>query len=767
MKHEVLVSRILCIAIVLTIGSFVVLSDVADGDHERNPSDTGAAFPVPTSGTASDLSLSPKDIKSGINGLVSWMMDVFENKDGDIGETIFITDRVEVSGGTYIIGNNNTYSFSDGGTIVVKSDGTLRLGDSFTISGDNASIRLEKGSTLIVFGAKIKMPMDLTLGVKGTLAQHFEVTGGIDSFSLNMNVKGSFDLDGTLSVGIWSVKCAAGSELEADIDFGIGLDASSAIGDIRDIIGHIFDPDIGVKITVKINRLWSSFSSLLLSSKVDVDSASVTLSSPLNTSSLVIEDVNVKKIVIDITNYLSSVHKIAANINNIYTTDEDGSKRFMITSFVLDIESLAETVFSVKLTSAILAVEFGDRVSFTVFSGMFSLGDCSIEADLDIRDGVDVFMQGPRITGIVTLPDNGMLIGTVDMPFRTYCHLTVGDKVDVSFAADEEAYITFFLMGDGMDIYPEKGYALQEFKSDRYVEYELGERGRSAVPKSLKGTYYAELGTMEYYLYVDEDVIKAHATEIVNLPVPEPVPGKKFFGWTDNMGLYTEQYEMPARDILLEQIWTDETYDATIDSGTYIIRTDCRAVLIQEAMMDDIKRLIESGKVDAVRMIMERAEVQLQKADILTVRGELAVTVFDAFADMMPERAKVIGNGEIFYIYLSDAEGPIKQTTGNVDLRVTLSGFNPAHNRIETYHMDDLGRLTELDCDYRFFSYQHDPEEPEHREADLTIHADSLPICIAYTSYFIETGVPLKTLLISLIPVILVGIVLMLITRRD
>ena len=768
MRREVLVVCILCIVAAVAIGVLFVQSGNADKENGLTQTadhvDTTAG---PFLDSSPDMSYSPDRMKSAINRLAEWILDVFENKEDYVGDTIEITKRIEVSGGTYVIGKNNTYRFSGDGCITVNEGGTLRMGDSYKIAGDNARIELKKGSHFILFGIDYKAPIDLTLSVKGTLIQFFEISGDVAGPTLNMNVKGTIDLDGTLGIGRLSIEGSSGSELEADIDLGIIVDASSAIVDVKNIVNHIFDLDVGSEINIGVNKLRSSISTLLLSYNVNVESASISLSSPMESSTLILEDVNIKNIVADMTNYLGTVNKALVDIHNVNMEDDEGIKKIKVNQFLVSIESLAETIFDVESSEAYFSIDFGDRVYVTMYSGKMISSEGSFEADLDIREGSDISIYSTDISGNVMIQEGVKTSGVVEMPFRTSHHITVGDRVDASFATDEDAYLSCFLDMDMMTIYPGQGYTLLEFESERYVEYEVEMGGISAIPKSKKGTFYAELGTREYILMAGEEVFMLHATDVVKLPVPEPVPGMIFYGWCDGLASYTDTYEMPAHDVFMNELWTSDTYETEIVSGTFIVRSEDPAMIIQEPLMKEIKTRIGSGEVNTLRMIMDKKEITLQKEDVLATTGRLCLTAYRIFPDLMPERQKVIGNGHLYGIELKDSKGPIEEVSGKIALKVTLTDLNPLDNKVRAYYMDELGRLIEQDCDYSYYTYKDESMDQEETRADITIYSDSLPYYIAYSKYIPVTGISLQTLLISLIPVIVVGIILAFITRRD
>ncbi len=775
MKRGILVLLCLCLVLIGATGVFLFYDDNAGKDS----TDTVAYDQYDISGTAlgsgsePDLSYSPEKMKKYFTKLTSAIVDIFENKDEKRGTTIDIKNRIEVSQNTYTIGYNNTYVFSGDGRIVINDGSILRLGDSFTIKGDEATIELKKGSTLHVFGTDIQMPIDLNIIIKGSLIQYFEVTGDLAGTSLNMNVKGKLDLDGVLSIGVLQLKGGSGSEFEADVDLGIHVDASSAITDIKNIAQHIFDSDVGVDIAVGINLLRSSISSFLLTYSIDVDSFKSTVSSPIGSTSLVLRSLDINSFVATMTNYLSDVNKVQIDLHKISSTEEGGFLAVDIPNAVFKVETLAKTLYDIEIWMAKFDVEINDRISLTMHSGQLATNNGRFEADLDVREGCSVRFSNTDVYGELTAIDASTLQGLLNLPFRTASHAVIGDLIDASFADNEEASLSLNLYMNEATIYPDEGYRLLEFQSDRYVEYTVEGSGLDAEPKSLKGTYHAELGTREYDLWIGEDIFQYPATTIVHLPTPEPQTGMIFFGWCDGLSYYTDEYEMPAHDVSMDELWTEDHYETNILSGTYELRSEYQTMIISESEMRSIKSKIDSGEIDALRMVINVYgninEITLQKEDIIAIKGSLEVFVIPIHASQIPERQKVIGDGVLFDIELNDSNGTIEKTSKDVDVKVTLERLN-SENTVTAYYMDNLGRLTELDCDYTFYTVQHVDEEGEIDEelrADVTIHTGNLPYCLTFTSFVPITGISLETLLISLIPVVVVGIILAIIRWRD
>jgi len=774
MKRGILFLLCVCLVLIIATGAFLIHDGGAnDPNTEDASSDSYAVTDLNIdSESEPDMSYSPERMKKLVTKLTSAIVDLFENKDEKRGDTIDIKDRIEVSQGAYTIGYNNTYVFSKDGRIVIDEGGSLILGDSFTIKGEDTVIELKKGSTVHIFGVDVRLTIDLNIAVKGSLKQYFEVTGNLEDTSLSMNIKGDLDLDGILSVGVLMVKGGSGSELEADVDLGIDVDASSSIKDIKTIADHLFDLDVGAEITVGINSLRSSINSSLLTYMVDVDSFKFKVSSPLNSRSLALNSLDIHSIVATMTSYLTKVHNAQIDVHNVQSTKSDETLMVDIPRAIIKIESLAKTLYDIEVSTAKFDVALDDRISLTMHTGQMTTNYGKFEADLDIREGCQVSFLNTDVNGELKANDLSTISGLAHMPFRTSNHAVIGDLFDASFAEDEEATLYLNFDTQKLTIYPNNGYRILEFQSDRYVEYVVDESGLSAEPKALKGTFYAELGTREYYLWIEDKTLLVRATEIVQLPTPEPQPGKVFFGWSDSISYYKDEYEMPAHDVSMTALWTDKTYNTEVVSGTYIIRTESPAVLVSESLMKDIKSKIDSGEVRSLRMSLVSYEltyeITLQKEDITAIDGSLEAVVFSIDSEQMPEREKVIGKGKLFAIVLNDSKGPIEKISKIVDLKVTLTRLDTV-NTVESYYMDDLGRLTKLDCDYGFYTVQHESEEGEievEQRADVTIHTNGLPYCIAYTSFVPVTGISLETLLISLIPVIVVGIILAFISRR-
>ena len=337
--------------------------------------------------------------------------------------------------------------------------------------------------------------------------------------------------------------------------------------------------------------------------------------------------------------------------------------------------------------------------------------------------------------------------------------------MNIRFAGDEDAYLSIFVdLNMQTHIYPEEGLELLEFHSDRYVEYVKDEFFSYAVPVSLKGIYHAELGEREYTIYFDDTEVfmKARATTVVDLPQPEPRLGMKFLGWNDNIFTYRDKYEMPAHDVFMTSIWTGFDDKITMGEDYLKVTSNHDAVEIREDRMGLIRSYFEKGQVNFLRIQTPTILIDIDGTSVLKTKGAVSLILTVCYPITIPEYEKSIEPGMLYVVELLDDNGVFESTTGTFTISVTYHNLSEKDNVVRMYSMDDVGRLTELEGTYEIIG----GTEEEKSYANVTFTTNSVPFTVIKSSYEPDVGAARMMLIISLLPVLIVGLILALITRR-
>lgn len=750
---------------IVVFGFAVVLSDDSHSDAELTSDASGLAEgTMDSEEQLSALNYSLEHLKSIVSGLVASAVDLIENKEDKEGETINIDKAVEVSEDTevYNIGNWNTYVFSGNGSIDVKAGGTLRFGNDFIIKGEHATINLSKGAYVRIFGYSITVPEKMTLVLDGTLTSRFDLISDVSSFTMDVQLKGSWSLNGTMKAGLITIKSEKGSALEFDASLKVVLDPASVIKNIKHISDHIFEDENGVEVTLTLNRLKAAVDSTLCDVNVDVTDAKIEVASPLYSSSLIIEEMEITKISVNVDYKYSMMNGITLNVSNVRTDHSSDPVRFRVADAKFVIDTISKTICDVSINYGEFSIELGDRFHVMMFNGYMQTHEGELDLDLDIVENATLYTGVTLFKGRLYVEKSDSQTGAFNMRFLTYSRLIIGDDIDISFAGDEKATLQLMPAIElEVTIIPDDGYRLIEFQSDRYVEYTVDEVFHYGIPVSLKGIYHAELGERLYNLYLEEStVIEAYATQIVDLPAPEPQAGRTFVGWYDARLFYRETYEMPAHDVWLQQIWSDDNYTVSVKDGIYTVSTDNMAIVVKQGTMNDVKAMMRGGSVHTLRIIIEYGSIDVHTGTVLSIEGELAVNLSRGYAQDLPEIEKLIEGGYLFYAELYDDWEQIKELDDTISVTVGFESSFSRDNTVKAYYVNDLDRLTEVGCNYSFISAE------EQTDVKATAETDHLPYIVFFTSYEKQAGGVKAVMLLSMIPVVLVGVVLAIITRK-
>ena len=696
-------------------------------------------------------------LKSFISDFTARVVEISEHDEERLGETIDIDRAIDIKGSSqYVIGNANTYAFTNNGSINIKEGGILKLGMCFTVKGEPATVNLSKGSKVMMLGGEFDIDKEVSITVKGTLTSDFDIDSDIKELSLTTVIKGTLDLDGTLSIGGFSIKAGSGKEFDMDATVGISIDERSAIRSLLNISNGIFEIDNGVSISVNVNKFDLNISSWLLTAKSSVKSMNVIVSSPLEVDTLVLDKADITKLSFDM-NFLSSImDRISLHIQNMHADGDSG--KFGVSSAEFYVGSMKEVFYNYSLNRLTFSVDFLDTLHCTLYTGEVTTWYGRLDADLDILGDSILYINMTDYYGRLNVPDNSSITGALVVPYRSDSRITIDEDMDIGFATDQDAHLIIFTSMDLVTIFPDDGYRLLELQSERYVGYTIDESDNSAKPDSNRGIYYVNLGQREYTLIFDwEFEIHAYATQIVELPVPEPREGQKFIGWSDSAFTYTDTYEMPPHDMYLEGIWSNDYYEKSVSSKLYTVSTDVQAIIIEEDVMDEIRSMMEDGEIDKLRIEVQKGALEMGKKAVLGLRGGLVLNIMMAYAASVPDYERSIGEGRFFNIDLSDASGIKEKLDDEIRMTLYFEGIVETDNRVNLYNIDPMGRLTEIDCDY----------DIENGSGYVITETDSLENLVMKSHYKYESEPPTKMLIISMIPGVLVGLILAKITRRS
>jgi len=149
--------------------------------------------------------------------------------------------------------------------------------------------------------------------------------------------------------------------------------------------------------------------------------------------------------------------------------------------------------------------------------------------------------------------------------------------------------------------------------------------------------------------------------------------------------------------------------------------------------------------------------LEMGRKAVFGLNGGLVLNIMIAYAASVPDYERSIGDGRFFNIDLSDASGVKEKLDDEIRITLYFEYMGDTDNRVNLYNIDLMGRLTKIDCDY----------DIENGSGDVTTETDSLENLVIKTHYKYEPNPPTRMLIISLIPVVLVGLILAIITRRS
>jgi hypothetical protein len=127
----------------------------------------------------------------------------------------------------------------------------------------------------------------------------------------------------------------------------------------------------------------------------------------------------------------------------------------------------------------------------------------------------------------------------------------------------------------------------------------------------------------------------------------------------------------------------------------------------------------------------------------------------------VPEYEEAVYPGQLYIIEMCDDNGIVKSEDCTAKISVRFDYLADDANVIRMYSMDELGRLTELEGTYEIV---REPDQEPYANLVFTTH--SLPYCVVKSFYEQDVGAARMMLIISLLPVLIVGLALAIITRR-
>lgn len=755
----------LCLAVFLTGCAVEVESSDADEQDMAEP--VLLDSPSDTSNSDSSSIFSYESIKKTIIRIIDAAVELADSHEGKTGETININSQIDVtaSSGPYKIWSGNIYKFSSKGSIDVKEGGVLWFGTSFMVEGEPATIHMDKGSSLSVFGVNIEIPADVDIVLDGYLKFDVDLIADVAALNVDTSIKGDVDLEGTLKVNGYTIQGRDGSEFSIDLQVISTLDSGSAIKNLKDITDLVFSIENGMTFDIKLNDLNVNFGGSLFNIDASGRTVEVAIESPLGEEGFIVKKINVARLVGEVKFLMGIMDNIVLAISNISTIEEGGRTMFYIQDFKYSIESLAEVRENIKFNYAQISLDFGERAELTIHSGNMDTLMGYMDMDVTVLEGGYFYCGSTKYTGSLNAANRDCVSGDLEVPYRSITHLVIGDEMDIRFAGDEDAYLSIFVdLNLQTHIYPAEGLELLEFHSERYVEYVKDEFFSYAVPVSLKGIYHAELGEREYTIYFDDTEVfkKARATTVVDLPQPEPRLGMKFLGWNDNIFTYRDKYEMPAHDVFMTSIWTGFDDKITMGEDYLKVTSNHDAVEIREDRMGLIRSYFEKGQVSFLRIQTPTILIDIDGASVLKTEGAVSLILTVCYPSAIPEYEKSIEPGMLYIVELLDDNGVFESTTGTYTISVTYHNLLEKDNVVRMYSMDDVGRLTELEGTYEIIS----GTEEEQSYANVTFTTNSVPFTVIKSSYEPDVGAARTMLLISLLPVLIVGLILAFITRR-
>lgn len=706
-------------------------------------------------------------LKKTVVRIIQAAVELADTHEKYSGKTVEIKKEIVVDASTepYRMEGDNTYKFSDKGVLKVKEGGALILGLGFKVEGNPATIEMEKGSKLVFLGTAIEMFKDTKIVLEGSFKCNLDVTAELLALNVNTKLDGEIDLEGSLKVDAYTFNGKEGSEVLLNMEVLASLDIGSSIKNIKDISETVFGDENGMTFNMKLNDLNVDLGGTLVSVNVSGRNSEVQVESPLGEEGFKLTKLNVMHFASDVNFLMSIMDTIHLKVSSATSEEREEQMVYSVSTFEYKAKSLAETKTDITLTFASFGLDIAERTTLTMYSGDLHSEMGTLDMDLTVLEGCYVYMGSTKYIGelIVVDPDN--LSGFLEVPYRAVTHLLLGDQMDIRFAGDENAHLD--IMPDlFMDtrIYPNEGYKLLEMVSDRYVEYVLDDVFSYAVPVALKGLFHAELGDKDYELYLDYELYtQVPATTIVELPTPDPPAGSVFVGWNDGAFTYTSEYEMPAHDVFLDPIWSGVYYDVSTGDDRCKITSRFDAVMINEETMEWIKEYIQRGAASGVLVQSTSFIIDIDAPTILKTEGAMSIVLNECYADMLPQYTSSVEPGLLYVVEISDENGRIETDDCKVTISLKFDYLRDNDNVVKMYSMDDLGRLTELKGTYEILEGS---EEGEGRYANVTFTTESLPYCVVKSSLVQDVGPSKRMMLISLLPIVIVGLSLAIITRR-
>ena len=694
------------------------------------------------------------ELRGAVVDLLSAAVNTVDIHDEKIGGKVEIDGIEDVGNGeVYFIGQGKEYHFSDDGVMQVREGGLLRFGTFFTITGESVTVHMDRGSVMEIFGRAYTTTSDTTMILEGSLCSDISATGDLTQGSMNAAFKGTIDLRGTLSVADWNIYGHDGAEVDMDISVTAQLEPGSEITDLRDITESVLDDVNGITMEFDIANLTVDFDTSVMEVESRVIRSDFKLSSPMGSEELVLDGMDVYRTLLDVNFHETRMDSMHFLLEGTSTSDST----IKVSTLEADVKTLQGMLFSCKLDIVNLTMSVGDLISVSMEGGRINFwGD--VVADLELKGNARVFFLSMKVYGDFYATSDVYMSGFLMVPIRSGTHCRIEDVADISFVEDEKAHLSIFTdMEYRTTIYPDQGYKLLEMTDPRYVSYELEEIYNEGVPSSLFGTFHVELEIGEYELTLDEDVVMVKAFEMVELPTPEPQEGKTFVGWLDGAVTYKDTYVMPGYSVTLTSVWSDDEYEPNIHSKVYSIQTEEKSINIRKDTMDDIRSLINDGKVDVLQIVTSNGTVEMSKEAVLGTEGALTVTFTSCFHYEVPEYEESVSRGKLYVTWITDRNGIIIEPKGPVRITVLYDGMTEGDNHVDAYTMSVIGRLKTLGCS----------AEINGDAATVTVSFDSMPFVVLKSSFVPEVEkVSMDTLIIAFIPVVLTGIILAAITRK-
>ena len=757
MRARVLLPCLLCIFALLSVQIVSFPSDGSDivGMDSTTAGDelSDIIIDVFTYGGERDPA---SQFRADMVSLLSMAISVKNGYEEKVGGKEEISGAVEVkSGSVYDMDQGKEYCFTDSGSINVRNGGTLRLGTSFNITGGQATVHMDKGSSLVLLGKVVTVSSDTTMVLKGMLTSDITVVGELNEVSMNASYQGSVDLKGTLYIADCSIEGNDGADVEMDLTVRIELDPESEIRDLRYISEEMFLSDNGISFEFEINKLKMNVDTSILGITASFLNSKVKMSSPIGSDILYLDGMDAMKMSADMLFHVSSMDAVHFLIQGA-NTESNGT--IYVSDLEIEVKTLKDTLFRCNLSTAGMSLSVGESVSLTVYRGHLNLGDGSAIMDLDIYGNVRAYMMDVYFYGNFHASSDTNLSGFLNLPFSADTHCVIDGIADMTFAEDEKAYLQMFTdMNYQTLLYPAYGYKLLEMTSPEYVSYEIDEYLPSAVPSSLFGKFHSEVEIRDLELTIGDEVLAVKAFETVNLPVPEPIEGMTFVGWSDGFRTYTDTYTMPYHEMTLIGTWSENNYAPKIDSKVYTITVQESVAKIRDDTMDDVRSLMNDGKVDTLKVNTSKGIIELSKGAVLGTEGGIMVNLAISWPYEVPQYESIIWDGILYSIWITDSNGLVTEPEGPIKITAPYDKLKEMDNHVTVYTMSELGRLKKIDSSATF----------EDDVAMVTVDYDVLPFFVVKSSHVKEVQkVSTTTIVVAFIPVVVVGIVLAAITRK-